>query len=185
MAVARHGHTVTLSTSDEFRNRISQGREALERKLAAGEVVYGVNTGFGGNSRYVIPSDELAHHQQNLLEFRKQLFAVDELAQAPAKSQRCRVDRDVDIRGARGRKALLDGIENDAIFFEGAAHAVGHLPRGLRIVGQNIAHLKPVIARAARVDRRQKIVRVHDERGLTAFRVPVAGTCGPVPPPDP
>ena len=32
-------------------------------------MVYGVNTGFGGNARYVIPSEELAHHQQNLLEF--------------------------------------------------------------------------------------------------------------------
>ena len=67
IAVARHGQSVALSADEEFRRRISRGREALERKLAAGEVVYGVNTGFGGNARYVIPSDELAHHQQNLL----------------------------------------------------------------------------------------------------------------------
>jgi phenylalanine ammonia-lyase len=69
IAVARHGQSVALSTDEEFRRWITRGREALERKLAAGEVVYGVNTGFGGNARYVIPSDELAHHQQNLLEF--------------------------------------------------------------------------------------------------------------------
>jgi phenylalanine ammonia-lyase len=69
IAVARHWKCVALSTDGEFRRRISHGREALEGKLAAGEVVYGVNTGFGGNARYVIPSDELAHHQQNLLEF--------------------------------------------------------------------------------------------------------------------
>jgi phenylalanine ammonia-lyase len=69
IAVARHGQRVALSTDEEFVRRIRRGREALERKLAAGEVVYGVNTGFGGNARYVIPSDELAHHQQNLLEF--------------------------------------------------------------------------------------------------------------------
>src|SRR5450755_995968 len=69
MAVARHGQRVVLSDDKEFRRRISRSREALERKLAAGEVVYGVNTGFGGNARYVIPSEELAHHQQNLLEF--------------------------------------------------------------------------------------------------------------------
>ena len=69
IAVARHAQKVTLSTDVEFRQRIARGREALERKLAAGEVVYGVNTGFGGNARYVIPSEELAHHQQNLLEF--------------------------------------------------------------------------------------------------------------------
>lgn len=69
MAVARHGQHVALSADQVFRRRIGRSREALERKLAAGEVVYGVNTGFGGNARYVIPSDELAHHQQNLLEF--------------------------------------------------------------------------------------------------------------------
>src|SRR5580700_9876627 len=69
LAVARHGRSVALSTDEEFQRRIGRGREVLERKLAAGEVVYGVNTGFGGNARYVIPPEELAHHQQNLLEF--------------------------------------------------------------------------------------------------------------------
>jgi phenylalanine ammonia-lyase len=69
IAVARHGQTVALSADEEFVGRIRRGRATLERKLAAGEVVYGVNTGFGGNARFVIPSDELAHHQQNLLEF--------------------------------------------------------------------------------------------------------------------
>ncbi|HTQ54790.1 MAG TPA: aromatic amino acid ammonia-lyase [Bryobacteraceae bacterium] len=69
VAVARHGQHVVLSGDESFRRHIRRSREALERKLAAGEVVYGVNTGFGGNARYVIPSDELAHHQQNLLEF--------------------------------------------------------------------------------------------------------------------
>ena len=58
-----------MSADDDFRRRIVRGRDALERMLAAGEVVYGVNTGFGGNARYVIPNEELAHHQQNLLEF--------------------------------------------------------------------------------------------------------------------
>jgi phenylalanine ammonia-lyase len=69
VAVARHGRSVALSADEEFHRRIGRGREVLERKLAAGEVVYGVNTGFGGNARYVIPPEELAHHQQNLLEF--------------------------------------------------------------------------------------------------------------------
>ena len=69
IAVARHGHAVALSDDADFRRQISRGREALERKLAEGEVVYGVNTGFGSNARYVIPNEELAHHQQNLLEF--------------------------------------------------------------------------------------------------------------------
>jgi len=69
IAVARRGRPVALSTDEEFQRRISRSREALARKLEAGEVVYGVNTGFGGNARYVIPADELAHHQRNLLEF--------------------------------------------------------------------------------------------------------------------
>ena len=64
IAVARHGQEVALSDDSDFRRQITRGREALEHKLAEGEVVYGVNTGFGSNARYVIPNDELAHHQQ-------------------------------------------------------------------------------------------------------------------------
>jgi phenylalanine ammonia-lyase len=67
--VARVGKTVELSPDKDFRRRIARGRATLERKLAQGEVIYGVNTGFGGNARYVIPDDEVAHHQRNLLEF--------------------------------------------------------------------------------------------------------------------
>ncbi|MFB3825831.1 MAG: histidine ammonia-lyase [Bryobacteraceae bacterium] len=69
VAVARHRVPVVLSADPDFRRHIARGRETLERKLRNGEVVYGVNTGFGGNARFVIPEDELAHHQQNLLEF--------------------------------------------------------------------------------------------------------------------
>ena len=67
--MARGRQPVRLSEDEEFRARIARGRETLERKLASGEVIYGVNTGFGGNARYVIPDDEVAHHQRNLLEF--------------------------------------------------------------------------------------------------------------------
>ena len=69
IAVARHGRPVALSPDPAFRNRIEEGRRTLERKLAGGEVIYGVNTGFGGNARFVIPESEVAHHQRNLLEF--------------------------------------------------------------------------------------------------------------------
>ncbi|HZT31619.1 MAG TPA: aromatic amino acid ammonia-lyase [Bryobacteraceae bacterium] len=69
IAISRHYRHVELSAEEEFRRNIARGRETLERKLTQGEVVYGVNTGFGGNARFVIPEDELAHHQQNLLEF--------------------------------------------------------------------------------------------------------------------
>lgn len=69
IAVARGGSKVALSNDAAFRGSIERGRATLEQKLANGEVIYGVNTGFGGNARYVIPDDEVAHHQRNLLEF--------------------------------------------------------------------------------------------------------------------
>lgn len=30
------------------------------------DVIYGVNTGYGGNANLVIPEEEVAHHQANL-----------------------------------------------------------------------------------------------------------------------
>ena len=48
---------------------LQRGRERLEIKLNAGQVIYGINTGFGGNSNLVIPDDQLALHQSNLLTF--------------------------------------------------------------------------------------------------------------------
>jgi phenylalanine ammonia-lyase len=69
VAIARHGRLVELDPDPGYRRHIEAGRHTLERKLARGEIVYGVNTGFGGNARFVIPAGELAHHQENLLEF--------------------------------------------------------------------------------------------------------------------
>src|SRR5579862_4939875 len=69
ISVACQGEKVSLSGDPGFREKLNSGRQTLERKLAQGEIVYGVNTGFGGNARCLIPDDELAHHQQNLLEY--------------------------------------------------------------------------------------------------------------------
>lgn len=69
VAIARLHRGVALSKDFDFRERIRNGRQTLERKLGEGEVIYGVNTGFGGNVRFVIPDQELAHHQRNLLEY--------------------------------------------------------------------------------------------------------------------
>jgi histidine ammonia-lyase len=69
MAVARAGERVTFSSDPLVISSIERGRETLEQKLAQGELIYGVNTGFGGNVRYIIPADEMMHHQDNLLEF--------------------------------------------------------------------------------------------------------------------
>lgn len=65
-SVARRNVRVELTTNFEVRERIFAARQLLEKKLAAGEIVYGVNTGYGGNVRFLIPHDELSFHQENL-----------------------------------------------------------------------------------------------------------------------
>jgi phenylalanine ammonia-lyase len=67
--IARRRRPVSLSSDPEFRTKVRRGRRMLEDKLREGEVIYGVNTGFGGNVKFVIPDDELEHHQRNLLEY--------------------------------------------------------------------------------------------------------------------
>ncbi len=69
ISVAFLGESVSLSADPGFGEKLMNGRRALERKLDEGEIVYGVNTGFGGNARCLIPQNEMAHHQQNLIEF--------------------------------------------------------------------------------------------------------------------
>src|SRR5712692_7381132 len=69
VAVARHGQHARLAQDDTFRRHIDRGPEAIRRLLARGELIYGVNTGFGGNVKYIIPDAELEHHQENLLNF--------------------------------------------------------------------------------------------------------------------
>jgi phenylalanine ammonia-lyase len=68
-SIARGGEKVSLSCDPLVTGMIERSRETLERKLAQGELIYGVNTGFGGNVRYIIPTGEMMHHQDNLLEF--------------------------------------------------------------------------------------------------------------------
>jgi phenylalanine ammonia-lyase len=69
IAIATHRRPVSLSSDPQFRANLRRGRDLLERKLREGEVIYGVNTGFGGNVKFVIPDTELAHHQRNLIEY--------------------------------------------------------------------------------------------------------------------
>ncbi len=64
-AVARHGRTAVLD--DAARGRMQESRDLIERLVAAGEVVYGVTTGFGAlASRFVAPADA-ERLQENLL----------------------------------------------------------------------------------------------------------------------
>lgn len=63
--VARRGAAVRLD--DGARDRMQRIRRVVERKLDAGEAVYGVNTGFGKLSDIAIPPGRLAELQVNLV----------------------------------------------------------------------------------------------------------------------
>jgi histidine ammonia-lyase len=63
--VARQRTAVRLD--DGARERMQRIRDVVDRKLASGEVVYGVNTGFGKLSEVAIPADRLAELQVNLV----------------------------------------------------------------------------------------------------------------------
>ena len=65
VAVARHDAPVTLGT--EAYRRMEAARAVVEAVLARGEVVYGVNTGFGELSRVRISEGDLATLQRNLI----------------------------------------------------------------------------------------------------------------------
>lgn len=63
--VARHGRRVTLGAG--VRKRVTASRRALDTRLARGELVYGVSTGFGANVRFAIGSAQQAALQANVL----------------------------------------------------------------------------------------------------------------------
>ncbi len=55
-AIARHGRRALLD--DAARERMQESRDLIERLVAAGEVVYGVTTGFGAlATRFIAPAD--------------------------------------------------------------------------------------------------------------------------------
>lgn len=65
--VALRGRPVVLAPSALA--LLDKGRSRLEAKINAGEFIYGINTGFGGNSHLTIPKEQLEKHQSNLLVF--------------------------------------------------------------------------------------------------------------------
>jgi histidine ammonia-lyase len=62
-AVARAKNRVELTPNVEVRQSL------LEEKLERGEIIYGVNTGFGGNVRFLIPAADVIRHQENIFRF--------------------------------------------------------------------------------------------------------------------
>ena len=68
-AVARDHFPVQFSQEPDIRRKILASRELLEQKLRRGEIIYGVNTGLGGNVRFILPAQDLAKHQENIFQF--------------------------------------------------------------------------------------------------------------------
>ncbi|MDQ6796248.1 MAG: aromatic amino acid lyase, partial [Chloroflexota bacterium] len=64
-AVARHGAGVVLDGA--ARGRIQEARAVIEALVAAGEVVYGVTTGFGDLASTFVPAANGERLQENLL----------------------------------------------------------------------------------------------------------------------
>ena len=64
-AVARHGTRAVLD--DAARARMQESRDVIERLVAAGEVVYGVTTGFGDLATRYVPPADARRLQENLL----------------------------------------------------------------------------------------------------------------------
>ncbi len=58
---------VTLSLGHGAQTRIAEANEFIDDVVAQGEIVYGVNTGFGQMAQVRISNDELAHLQENLV----------------------------------------------------------------------------------------------------------------------
>lgn len=58
---------VQVQMSDAARRRMKASRDYIERRIAAGEVMYGVNTGFGAFSSVRISDSEIEALQRNLI----------------------------------------------------------------------------------------------------------------------
>src|SRR5688572_8516229 len=64
-SVGAAGRTVAMS--DAARRRVGASRAIVDRIVELGEVVYGITTGFGAFKDRVIPPDDLAQLQVNLI----------------------------------------------------------------------------------------------------------------------
>ena len=63
--VARREAAVEFA--EAARGRIRQGRVKLEERLAAGDHIYGVNTGVGGNIKFTLDAEQTERFQHNLM----------------------------------------------------------------------------------------------------------------------
>lgn len=69
VALARGEASIALPTDREWHRRVEQGCAELEQRLARGEVVYGVNTGYGGSCGRAVPADLVRALPVNLVRY--------------------------------------------------------------------------------------------------------------------
>jgi histidine ammonia-lyase len=69
VAIAERRRGVALDSTPEFRARVAAGAQALADRLAAGEQIYGVTTGFGESCVTTVPSEQIAELPINLLRY--------------------------------------------------------------------------------------------------------------------
>ncbi len=69
LAIAERGATVSLSEDPTFRAKLGAGAELLAARLAAGERVYGVTTGFGESCLAEVADEQVPSLPLNLLRF--------------------------------------------------------------------------------------------------------------------
>jgi len=68
-AIAEGQAVPVLDPDPIYRARLAAGADHLARRLAAGEVVYGVNTGFGDSCVTAVPAEHVAQMPVNLMRF--------------------------------------------------------------------------------------------------------------------
>ena len=64
--LGKHMDNVQIALSAEAKQRVDAGREVVDRIVAKGDVVYGINTGFGLFSNVTVSADKLCALQENL-----------------------------------------------------------------------------------------------------------------------
>nr|HRO67283.1 aromatic amino acid lyase [Pseudobdellovibrionaceae bacterium] len=67
LALIANGPENRVEMSSSARARMKESRDYIERRIAAGEVMYGVNTGFGAFSSVRISDSEIEDLQRNLI----------------------------------------------------------------------------------------------------------------------
>src|SRR3954470_3514701 len=66
-SVADASTSPTVHLADDALPRVQAARDLVEKIVAEGRVVYGINTGFGALAEVVIPHDRIRELQQNLI----------------------------------------------------------------------------------------------------------------------